>query len=170
MKTEIERKFLVTGDGWRALSESRYRIRQAYLADEGNASIRVRIRDEVQATLTIKSRNTGAERQEFEYPLPLDHAQALLALRCGAIVEKVRARVPFAGLVWEVDTFDGDNLGLVIAEVELERRDQEVHLPAWVGREVTSEMAYYNSALSVRPYRLWPMQAGENSGSDGPAG
>src|SRR6478672_4030520 len=118
MAIEIERKFLLRSDDWRPLVTGRVRLRQAYLAQDGGLSTRIRIVDTSSATLTIKSRKAGLRRLEYEFPIPLGDAEALLALRQGASVEKVRHHVPWHGLLWEIDVFEGDNTGLVIAEIE----------------------------------------------------
>jgi adenylate cyclase len=155
MAFEIERKFLVTDDAWRqSVSEERH-IRQAYLTGHNKASIRVRIRDNRAATLTIKSRGADLKRLEFEYEIPVIDAEAMLSLRRGAIIEKRRAIVPVQGHVWEVDTFFGDNVGLVLAEIELEAVSQTFTKPSWIGAEVTSQASYYNSALASNPFSAW---------------
>jgi adenylate cyclase len=155
MPFEIERKFLVVGDGWQKLTTGTTLIRQAYLPSDGSLSIRVRIKNSQAAMLTIKSRDAELRRLEFEYPIPVQDAEALMARRRGGVVEKVRHDVPWKGLVWEVDAFTGDNDGLVIAEVELRYEDQDIDLPEWVGAEVTSQRKYYNGNLAQRPYRSW---------------
>jgi adenylate cyclase len=156
MHFEIERKFLLRDDAWRSLATDRLRIRQAYLAADGRASIRIRITDDRTATLTIKSRGAELRRLELEYPIPVLEAEALMPLRGGSVIDKVRHLVPGSGgAVWEIDEFAGDNTGLVIGEIELEREHQFLRLPAWVGTEVTGQAQYYNSALSQRPFTLW---------------
>src|SRR5215467_9309565 len=165
MPFEIERKFLVRGDAWRELATERYHIRQAYLASEGKASIRVRIRDNGDAALTIKSRTPERRRLELEYALPVLEAEALIALRRGSIIAKDRYIVPHAGKTWEVDVFAGENLGLVIAEIELRDEHERVALPPWAGPEVTGQAAYYNSALAVHPFIGWPRETKAALGS-----
>ena len=125
MGIEIERKFLVAGDGWRAAAQRSARMAQGYLNDavalaagREHCSVRVRIAGE-QAWLNLKSREIGPSRQEFEYPLPLADAQALLALSSGGVIDKVRHYVPVGSHLWEVDEFLGDNRGLLVAEIEL---------------------------------------------------
>jgi len=152
MGIEIERKFLVKGDAWRTPGGTRYV--QGYLRREKGRTIRVRIGGG-RAFLTIKGPSTGASRPEFEYPIPVADAEQLMAFCEGARVEKIRHEVPFAGLTWEVDEFLGENQGLVVAEVELEREDQPIEKPPWVGEEVTGDPRYYNASLAVRPYRSW---------------
>src|SRR3984957_6841289 len=103
MSFEIERKFLVRGDEWQRLAAKRIDIRQAYLASEGKASVRIRIIDNSSATLTVKSRPAELRRLELEYPIPMLEAEALMPLRQGSIVEKVRYRIPWGELAWEID-------------------------------------------------------------------
>jgi adenylate cyclase len=164
MAFEIERKFLVRSNGWRGGVSGQIAIRQAYLATEGNASVRVRIRDNIQATLTIKSRPATLRRLELEYPIPVIEAEAMIGLRHGAVIEKVRHLVPHDDLTFEIDVFAGENDGLVIAEIELRDEQQAFALPNWIGTEITGQPDYYNGALVLRPYRSWPQQAmAENS-------
>jgi len=158
MPFEIERKFLVLGEAWRDRATDRYHIRQAYLASDGKASIRVRIKNEGGAALTIKSRTPDRRRLELEYAIPVLEAEALIALRRGGIIEKDRYIVPHAGKTWEVDVFAGDNTGLVIAEVELRDEHEHIALPTWAGAEVTGQAPYYNSALAVHPCNGWPLE------------
>jgi CYTH domain-containing protein len=97
----------------------------------------------------------GATRAEFEYAIPLDDAQQLLALCDGPLIEKTRYVVPYQGTTWEVDEFWGDNAGLVVAEVELQSEDQPFACPPWLGAEVTQDARYYNSSLASVPYGQW---------------
>jgi adenylate cyclase len=152
---EIERKFLVANDGWRAGADNGRRLRQAYLAATERVAVRVRIEPGVDAVLTIKSANPGLSRIEFEYPLPLGDAELLTTLREGSVLQKTRFRTRHSGRDWEIDVYTGDNEGLVIAEIELEHEAAEVELPPWVGREVTGEARYYASRLALKPYRSW---------------
>lgn len=161
MGIEIERKFLVTGDGWRAAAHAVLPMAQGYINDSASidsgaqqASVRVRIQGE-QAFLNLKSRDIGHTRQEFDYPIPVDDARALLALCVGGRIDKRRHLVRHGGLLWEVDEFLGDNAGLVVAEVELDDAGQAIALPDWVGAEVTDDVRYYNLALAAHPYTRW---------------
>jgi adenylate cyclase len=161
MPIEIERKFLVSGDGWRAAAHEVVPMAQGYLNDlamvDGgamNTSVRVRIEGE-EARLNIKSRELGASRQEFDYPIPIADARALLALSVGGLVDKRRHHVEFAGHLWEVDEFLGDNAGLVVAEIELSGVDEPFERPPWLGAEATQAQRYYNLALASRPYSRW---------------
>lgn len=161
MSIEIERKFLPASDAWRACASYSQRMAQGYLNDaralregEQNVSIRVRIAGE-SAALNIKSRELGAWRQEFDYPVPLADAEALLALCVGGRIEKTRHHVHHAGHLWEIDEFGGENAGLVVAEIELAALDEAFERPEWVGLEVTDQLRYYNLTLAERPYSQW---------------
>ena len=137
MSFEIERKFLVRGNDWQGLATHRASIRQAYLTSNGKASIRIRIRDDGHATLTIKSRPVDLRRLELEYAISILEADALMQLREGDVIEKVRYVVPCSSdLAWEVDVFSGENLGLVIAEIELHHADQHIELPVVIRDQV----------------------------------
>ena len=149
---EIERKFLVTGDGWRGGAGER--MAQGYLAATPASSVRVRLAGP-RAWLTVKSGGSGRVRREFEYAIPPTDAQAMLALCPDASVEKIRYRIAYAGRTWEVDAFLGANAGLVVAEIELEAPEAEVVLPDWVGIEVTDDPRYLNANLAVHPWRDW---------------
>jgi len=159
---EIERKFLVANDGWRAGAEQGRRLRQSYIALTERAAVRVRIEDDVAAVLTVKSAKPGLSRVEFEYPLPLGDAETLTTLCEGSELRKTRFVVPHGGREWEVDVYAGENDGLVIAEIEIESETTEVQLPPWVGEEVTGEARYYAARLAMRPYRSWPAAAQKN--------
>lgn len=151
MGIEIERKFLVTGEGWRALATGSSAMRQGYLSTNAKATVRIRIIDDVRAVLTLKGPTTGISRAEFEYEVPLDEGRALLEMARPEVVEKRRFEVPFGGLVWEVDVFEGSHAGLVMAEVELADADQLVALPDWAGLEVSHDDRYANASLSRNP-------------------
>ena len=168
MGIEIERKFLVSGDGWRATAREVVPMAQGYLNDLAildsgamKASVRVWIAGD-SAYLNLKSRELGHTRQEFDYPIPLEDARALMALCTGGAIDKRRHYVEHQGHLWEVDEFLGDNAGLVVAELELERADEAYARPDWLGREVTDAARYYNLALATRPYARW--SADERSG------
>ncbi|MBU3666342.1 MAG: CYTH domain-containing protein [Chthoniobacterales bacterium] len=154
MGVEIERKFLVAGDAWRGASTGSRHLQQGYIcAGEGN-TVRVRT-DGARAWVTIKGEPQGIRRPEFEYGIPAEDADGLLAL-CGTrIVEKVRHLVPHGGRVFEVDEFLGANAGLIVAELELRRVDENVSLPSWIGREVSGDPRYANAALSLHPFGAW---------------
>lgn len=161
MGIEIERKFLVTGDGWRAAAREVVPMAQGYLNDLAamdtgamKASVRVRIAGDV-AYLNLKSRELGHTRQEFDYPIPVEDARALLALSVGGLIDKRRHYVENDGHLWEVDEFLGENAGLVVAELELGSADEAFTKPDWIGAEVTDSGRYYNLALATRPFSQW---------------
>lgn len=149
MATERERKFLVTGEAWRAQVVSERVIRQAYLASTPHAAIRIRISDDSKAVLTIKSADSGIERSEFEYAVPLADAEAMIALRTGEVIEKRRHVVPAGDLAWEIDVFAGAHDGLVMAEIELPAQDTPFERPGWLGEEVTGDRRYYNASMAL---------------------
>ena len=160
MSTEIERKFLLVNDDWREQADAGVVLRQGYLTssspDQGQkSSIRVRIAGE-QANLNIKSATLGITRQEYEYPIPLADAHALLdSLADGPIIEKTRYHVRHGAHMWEIDVFAGDNRGLVVAEVELAAEDEDFEKPAWLGEEVSDDPRYYNVCLVTHPFKDW---------------
>ena len=147
MATEIERKYLVKDDSYSDMAIEIKEIAQCYLSRNINATVRVR-RAGDRAFLTVKSRNDGASRGEWEYEIPLADASELSALAGGWAIEKSRYIVPWKGHTWEVDEFHGHHAGLVVAEVELSSPDEPVDLPPFIGREVTGDPAYYNSTLA----------------------
>ena len=154
MGVEIERKFLVRGTDWkRGLSGTQYR--QGYLSSDPDCTVRVRLADE-RGYLTIKGASLGASRLEFEYPIPAEEAVQMLERLCSKqLIEKIRYRVPYAGMVWDVDEFFGDNRGLLLAEIELEYESQVIELPPWIGQEVTGDHRYYNACLAAHPISNW---------------
>lgn len=154
MGVEIERKFLLAGDAWRALGAP-VLMRQGYLSVDPDRTVRVRIEGEA-GTLTIKGRSQGATRGEWEYPIPLAEAAELLDRLCQQpLIEKFRRRIPYAGHVWEVDEFLGANQGLVVAEIELASEDEAFDKPDWIAGEVTDDSRYFNSSLIKLPFSAW---------------
>lgn len=147
MAKEIERKFLVTGTEYRAEASARYRIIQAYLSRRPESTVRVRIMDRA-AFLTVKGKNKGAVRDEWEYPIPLADAEAMIS-RCadGTVIDKTRY---IAGR-WEIDEFHGTLEGLTLAEIELTDADEPIDIPPYIGIEVTGDPRYYNSMLTAPP-------------------
>lgn len=149
MAKEIERKFLVTDPGFKTAATSCREISQGYLCTDPDTTVRVRISGP-QAWLTVKSRNHGAARGEWEYEIPADDAREMIAECCGGrVLEKTRYIVPAAekGLKWEIDVFHGRHEGLIVAEIELPSEDTPFSLPAFIGKEVTGDVRYYNSVL-----------------------
>ncbi|HEX5314039.1 MAG TPA: CYTH domain-containing protein [Gammaproteobacteria bacterium] len=156
MAIEIERKFLVASDAWRAQAAGEgERYLQGYLAIGERSVVRVRIAGERRAWIGVKEHRIGRARGEYEYPIPVADARELLQLVIGRLVEKNRYRVPHAGQVWELDEFLGANAGLVVAEIELAAAEEEFERPSWLGAEVTAERAYYNAALALHPWTEW---------------
>jgi len=151
---EIERKFLLAGDGWKSLGEPVF-FKQGYLSSNKDRVVRVRIEGD-RAVITIKGANKGATRGEWEYEIPVADAVELLDGLCEQpLIEKFRRRIPFAGNVWEVDEFLGVNAGLVVAEIELQSEDQQFDKPDWIGAEVTDDLRYLNSNLIKQPFSTW---------------
>ncbi len=154
MGTEIERKFLLRDDSWKAGASGKL-YRQGYLSAAVERNVRVRIIGE-QGFLTVKGKASGITRLEFEYEVPLADAEGMLDQLClKPLIEKTRYRVEHRGMLWEIDEFAGDNAGLVVAEVELSEEAQEIEFPRWVGREVTDDPRYLNSNLVEQPYTSW---------------
>lgn len=148
MAKEIERKFTVVNDSYKALAICSHSIRQGYLSVDKDATIRVRIKDD-SAYLTIKGVSVGAVRDEWEYPIPLADAERMIAdLSKGRTIEKIRHIVKHEGRIWEIDEFKGRHAGLVIAEIELKAEDEKFPLPCFIGEEVTGDVSYYNSSLA----------------------
>ena len=154
MAKEIERKFLVNGDAWRALAKGTM-YRQGYLNSAKERTVRIRTADE-KAFLTVKGITVGAVRSEYEYEIPFDEGNAMLEqLAEKPLIEKRRYKIPVAGVTWEIDEFLGDNAGLIVAEVELTSEDQVFDKPAWLGKEVTGDPRYYNANLIKNPFTHW---------------
>lgn len=155
MAMEIERKFLVGDDSWRAGAGEGIHYRQGYLSNDESCSIRVRVAGK-RAWLGIKSATAGVSRREYEYPIPWEDAEAILGDLCsGPLIEKTRYRLTVGAHTWEIDVFEGDNEGLVVAEIELSREDEVFGRPTWLGPEVSDDPRYYNACLAERPYRTW---------------
>ncbi|MET0936316.1 MAG: CYTH domain-containing protein [Luteibacter sp.] len=170
MGIEIERKYLLAGDGWRARIARSERMAQGYLAGAAairagvvKSSVRVRISGDL-AWLNIKSATLGIERQEFEYPVPLADAERLLADLADGVLEKIRHHVMLDGTHFEIDEFLGENVGLVVAEVELSSADATHAMPDWLGADVSDKVRYYNVNLIDRPYARW--SAAEREGKE----
>ena len=153
MATEIERKFLVTNNSWK--ENAPYSLfKQAYLNSTPERTVRIRIAGS-QAFITIKSKNTGIQRQEFEYSIPVADAEQLLLLCETAPLEKIRHRVEHDGHCWEIDEFLGLNQGLLVAEIELQDEQEFFSKPEWLGAEVSDDPRYFNSYLANHPFTSW---------------
>ncbi len=159
MAREIERKFLLVNEDWKALAHQKTHFAQGYLNDisDKNSSCSVRVRLEGEhANMNIKSLEIGLSRDEYEYAIPYEEGKRMLeTLSVGPVIEKDRYLVKFGDHVWEIDEFHGDNTGLVVAEVEIGTEDEQISMPDWVGREVTDEARFYNISLSKRPFNSW---------------
>jgi len=155
MPQEIERKFLVTNDSWRA-NVTGEPYCQGYIATTApGQSVRVRIAGD-RAYITIKGPTKGLTRAEFEYKIPTADAKEMLETLCDRpFIEKVRYRLPIGAVTWEIDEFKGENAGLLIAEIELTEENQSFNRPDWLGKEVSGDTKYYNASLVTNPYCKW---------------
>ena len=155
MATEIEHKYIVTDESYLQGYSRKTYFRQGYLTTQPTCVVRVRIADDT-AYLTIKGKNNGASRPEYEFEIDVDKAQSMLDTLCTTpIVEKTRYLYPYKGHTWEIDRFAGDNEGLVIAEIELRDENEPYERPPFIGENVTGIARYYNSCLSEHPYSQW---------------
>lgn len=156
MQQEIERKFLVIGDGWRAAAGAGTICCQGYIiSGPSGATVRARLLGE-QGFLTVKGPAEGIARPEFEYEIPVADAEYLIENFCGdRLVSKKRYTFETGGMTWEIDEFSGLNEGLIVAEIELEHEDQVFSRPAWLGAEVTSDPRYTNAVLALNPFTRW---------------
>ena len=145
MSTEIEHKYLIINDEYVAMSVSSHHIRQGYLSRNPERTVRVRIYDD-KGYLTVKGKNRGDTRLEFEYEVPIADAEGMLALCPSPVIDKTRYIVPFGGFTWEVDCFELP-VKMVTAEIELPASNAKYQLPPFVGKNVTGDPHYYNSNL-----------------------
>lgn len=165
MGLEIERKFLLRDDSWKALVVSSHVIAQGYLSRDPERTVRIRRKDD-DAYITIKGKpetpaaGAAPAIPEFEYQIPTDEADRLLALCLPGRVQKTRHLVQHDGHTWEIDVFHGDNDGLVMAEIELGAADEAFTPPLWLGAEVTADRRYANAALAERPFKTWDKPRG----------
>lgn len=158
MAVEIERKFLVDQSKWQAFKQSQAlegeQFCQGYMSD-GDATVRVRIKGDT-GWLTIKGKTQGLSRLEFEYPIPLADAREMLRNLCGKpLIEKQRFIYKNGREVWEVDEFQGENQGLLVAEIELPSEDTGFDKPDWLTDEVSHDARYFNASLAKIPYSQW---------------
>lgn len=159
MAREIERKFLVKNQDWKAFAKQSRHMAQGYLNDiqqpGSKSSIRIRLEDN-EATINIKSLEIGLSRDEYEYPVDAEDAKKMLqTLAVGPVIEKVRYLVDVGQHTWEIDEFLGDNEGLIVAEVELSSEEDVLEVPQWIGHEVTNIVRYYNISLTQKPFTTW---------------
>ena len=153
---EIERKFLVLSEDFKADATAHLKITQGFLNTNPERTVRIRLQDNV-GFLTVKGKSNTSHLTRFEWEKEITKvdAQALLALCEKGVIEKTRYQVPSGKHVFEVDVFEGDNQGLIVAEVELTSEEEEFIKPTWLGEEVTSDVRYYNSQLSKSPFKTW---------------
>lgn len=155
MGIEIERKFLVKNAAWKQLNYTKTVYKQAYFCNSNKVSIRVRTSDE-KAWIGFKSVTKNISRIEYEYEIPIDEAEHLLnQFTQGSAIIKTRYCVEIAPHIWEIDVFEGDNQGLIVAEVELNSENEHVDLPPWIGEEVSDDVRYFNSNLVSHPFSNW---------------
>lgn len=155
MPIEIEKKFLIKKDVWDKTAKGNSQFyRQGYLITDPHKTIRVRITD-THGYLTIKGLSIGATRQEYEYEIPRNEAEELLDNFAVSNITKIRYTITHDSKIWEVDEFSGDNEGLIMAEIELTDENETFTNPDWIGQEVTGDERYYNSNLSLNPYKKW---------------
>ena len=155
MATEIERKFLLKDDSWKELADKGMKYSQGYLVGSEQASVRVRIQGD-KAFLNIKSATIGITRQEFEYEIPMNDATEMLDTLCeNPLISKTRYHLKNENHLWEIDVFEGDNKGLVVAEIELSDKEDVFSKPEWLGEEVSGDARYYNTCLVKHPFKDW---------------
>ena len=154
MGKEIERKFLVKNESWKATAKGK-RYRQGYLSTVKERTVRVRTAGD-KGYMTVKGITQGSSRAEYEYEIPFADANEMIDTLCERpIIEKTRYRLPQDDIVWEIDEFEGDNCGLIVAEVELKDEHQSVTMPDWIGQEVTDDPRYFNANLVKKPFGTW---------------
>ena len=155
MANEIERKYLIINDAWKALADDGMQIIQGYMGSNEKSSIRIRINGD-KANLNIKSKTIGIKRSEYDYKIPLKEAKEMLETLCDKpLIEKTRYHVKHENNVWEIDVFAGENEGLIVAEIELDATDETFNLPDWIGEEVSNDPRYYNICLVTHPFKQW---------------
>ena len=155
MAVEIERKFLVVNDNWRELADSGTVYTQGYLVGSGQSSVRIRIEGD-NAFINIKSATLGIRRQEYEYHIPVSDATEMLETLCEKpLIRKIRYHLNIEEFLWEIDEFDGENKGLIVAEIELKNETEEFLRPDWIGEEVSHDPKYYNVSLVKCPFSQW---------------
>lgn len=153
---EIERKFIVKNQSFKEEIHTKSIVSQGYLNSNPERTVRVRIKND-KGYLTIKgiSNESGTSRYEWEKEIPLNEAVELFKLCEKGAIEKTRHEIKYGNHTYEVDEFHGDNEGLIIAEIELSSEDEKFDKPNWLGDEVTGEQRYYNSNLSILPFKEW---------------
>jgi adenylate cyclase len=153
---EVERKFLVLSEAFKLDSVRQNKIAQGYLSSVPERTVRIRIKNDT-GFITIKGKSSvsGLSRLEWEKEISLEEAQLLLPLCEKGVIEKTRYEVPVGNHIYEIDVFEGENKGLIMAEIELSSETESFLIPDWLGEEVTNDPRYYNSYLSKNPYLIW---------------
>ncbi len=155
MALEIEHKFLIINNDWKNHIRNSVSYKQGYLVSDKSRSVRIRTSTDT-AWLNIKSATIGNHRNEYEYQIPFSEGLEILNTLCEKpLIEKTRHFVPFKQHLWEIDVFEGDNMGLIVAEIELTTIDETFSIPGWAGTEVTDDLRYYNNSLCKNPYKNW---------------
>ena len=155
MATEIERKFLLNDSSWKSFADEGTVYSQGYLVGSKMSSVRVRIQGK-HAYLNIKSATIDITRQEFEYEIPIDEATEILETLCEKpLIRKTRYHIKNENHLWEIDVFEGENKGLVVAEIELSDKNESFNKPEWLGIEVSDDERYYNVSLVKHPFKDW---------------
>ena len=154
MPLEIERKFLVDNSDWKLKIQREIPIKQGYLNSTPDRTVRVRIAGE-KSWITIKGKTIHTSRKEFEYEIPLNEALELIQMCERPLIEKTRYEILENGKLWEIDVFDGENNGLIVAEIELKSESEKFTFPKWLGKEVSHENKYYNASLIKNPFQNW---------------
>jgi adenylate cyclase len=155
MLIEIEHKYLIIQSEWeKIVPEKSEIIKQAYLHSDPDKTIRIRTKG-AKGFITIKGKTKGTSRPEYEYEIPLEDANELIRNFTKQLIEKTRHYILFEGKLWEVDVFEGENKGLIVAEIELQSETETYSIPHWIGENVTSDKRYANSNLAKHPFRNW---------------
>ncbi|MEU2625911.1 CYTH domain-containing protein [Kitasatospora sp. NPDC007106] len=155
MAVEIEKKYLLSGEDWRAEVVRTETLTQGYLSMDRDREVRVRLSGDTAAFLTVKARRSGPARLEYEYPVPVADARELLALCLGTPLRKHRHHLSRTPGRWTVDEYAGANTGLLVAEVEWDEHQPEPPTPTWAGPDVSTDRRYSNAALTLTPYTSW---------------
>jgi len=155
MNIEIERKFLVNKKRWASLVKPLgIKCRQTYLSSNPDKVVRIRTLGE-KGFITIKGKQKGLSRAEFEYEIPIEDANEMIDLFGTNIIDKTRYNIQYKNMLWEVDVFENSNNGLIVAEIELNHEDESFEKPEWIDKEVSNEIKYYNSNLHKNPFKTW---------------
>jgi adenylate cyclase len=156
MAQEIERKFLVKSQDFRVEAFNNYRITQGYLSSDPQRTVRVRIKAD-KGFITIKgiSNESGTSRFEWEKEIPLKDVEELLLICETGVIDKIRFEVKVGNFIFEIDVFEGENQGLIVAEIELSSENESFEKPKWLGEEITGDKRYFNSALTKNPFTKW---------------